>query len=275
MVEALLGNAAILLGLVLVLWVISLQIDDVSFIDSFWGGGMAVLALASWLRLAEPGPLANLIAAMTLLWGARLAIHLFRRWRREGEDPRYARMMRKPREQGRFASAALTKVFLGQAVLLFLVSSPAQTGILAAGATQPVSGLALAGFLLWLVGIVFEWVGDWQLASFRADKTNAGKVMDRGLWRYTRHPNYFGDACAWWGIWLAAASAGWWIAAATVIGPVFLTFTLTRWSGKPLLEAGLAKRRPGYADYVKRTSGFFPLPPRRGSAQETSPGSDR
>jgi steroid 5-alpha reductase family enzyme len=263
MIEGLLGNAAILLGLVLLLWAVSLQIDDVSFIDAFWGGGMALLALASWLRLADPGPLATLLMAMTVLWGGRLAIHLFRRWRREGEDPRYARMMRKPREQGRFAIAALTKVFLGQAVLLFIVSSPAQAGIIAAGAVQPISGLALVGLALWLVGIFFEWVGDWQLARFRADPASKGQVMDRGLWRYTRHPNYFGDACAWWGIWLAAASAGWWIAAWTVVGPLFLTFTLTRWSGKPLLEAGMAKRRPGYADYVRRTSGFFPLPPKK------------
>lgn len=262
-IEALIGNAAILLGTVLLLWVVSIRINDVSFIDSFWGGGMALLALVSWLRVPDPGPLATMIMAMAVLWGGRLAIHLYRRWRREGEDPRYARMMRKSREQGTFAFAALTKVFLGQAVLLFLVSSPAQAGILAAGSSHEVSGLALAGLALWLVGIFFEWVGDWQLARFRADPANKGQVMDRGLWRYTRHPNYFGDACAWWGIWIAAASAGWWIAAATVIGPLFLTFTLTRWSGKPLLEAGMAKRRPGYADYVARTSGFFPLPPRK------------
>ena len=263
MIEALLGNAGILLGAVLILWVIAQRIDDVSFIDSFWGGGMALLALASWLRLVEPGPLATLIMAMTMLWGARLAVHLFLRWRREGEDPRYARMLRKSREQGRFAVAALTRVFLGQAGLLFLVSSPAQLGILAADAEQPVSGLALLGAGLWLVGIFFEWVGDLQLARFRADPANKGQVMDKGLWRYTRHPNYFGDACVWWGIWLAAASAGWWVAAWTVIGPLFLTFTLTRWSGKPLLEAGMAKRRPGYPEYVERTSGFFPLPPKK------------
>ncbi|MGX7927307.1 DUF1295 domain-containing protein [Tsuneonella sp. HG094] len=263
MIEALLGNAAILLGAVLLLWVVAVRIDDVSFIDSFWGGGMALLAAVSWLRLAPAGPLATLIAAMAAAWGVRLAIHLYRRWRREGEDPRYARMLKKPREQRRFASAALTRVFLGQAVLLFLVSSPAQLGILAAGSELGIDALALAGLALWLVGVFFEWVGDWQLARFRADPASKGRVMDRGLWRYTRHPNYFGDACAWWGIWLAAASAGWWVAAWTIVGPLFLTFTLTRWSGKPLLEAGLAKRRPGYADYVARTSGFFPLPPRK------------
>lgn len=263
MVEAMVGNAAILLGVVLLLWVIAIRINDVSFIDAFWGAGMALLAAVSWLRLAEPGPLANLIAAMAVLWGARLGGYLFLRWRREGEDSRYERMLRKDREKGRFAVAALTKVFLGQALLLFLVSSPAQLGILAANIEQPIGGPALIGLALWLVGIFFEWVGDWQLARFRADPATEGQVMDKGLWRYTRHPNYFGDVCAWWGIWLAAASVGWWVAAWTIAGPLFLTFTLTRWSGKPLLEAGLAKRRPGYADYVARTSGFFPLPPKR------------
>ena len=263
LVEALIGNAAILLGIVLLLWAIAVRIGDVSFIDAFWGGGMALLAVISWLRLDAPGPLANLIAAMAAAWGVRLAIHLYRRWRREGEDARYARMLRRPREQGKFASAALIKVFLGQALLLFVVSSPAQVGILAAEGERPVGWLALLGLALWLVGIFFEWVGDWQLARFRADPANKGQVMDQGLWRYTRHPNYFGDVCAWWGIWLAAASAGWWVAAWTVAGPLFLTFTLTRWSGKPLLEAALTKRRPAYADYVARTSGFFPLPPRQ------------
>ena len=111
--------------------------------------------------------------------------------------------------------------------------------------------------------MTFETVGDAQLKAFRADPASKGKVLDTGLWRYTRHPNYFGDACAWWGIWLAAAEAGPMIALASLPGPLFLTFTLTKWSGKPLLEKGLAKSRPGYADYVARTSGFLPWPPKR------------
>lgn len=261
--EALLGNAAILLGLALILWVIAVQIDDASFVDSYWGGGMALLALISWLRLAEPGPLATLLMAMAVIWGARLAIHIFRRWRREGEDKRYKLILKKDREKGRFAFAALTKVFLFQSVLLFIVSSPAQYGILEAGSTQPISGLAILGFALWLVGIAFEWIGDWQLARFKADPANEGKVLDTGLWRYTRHPNYFGDACVWWGIWLSAASAGWWVAVLTVIGPIFLTFTLTKWSGAPLLEGGMKKSRgDAYEEYKRRTSSFFPWPPR-------------
>lgn len=262
MTEALLANAVLLLAVVLTLWLVSVRIGDVSFIDAFWGAGMAMLALASFAQLAAPGELALLLLAMTGAWGLRLGVHLLRRWWREGEDKRYARILKKDREKGRFAVAALTRIWLGQAVLLFLVSSPAQVGILASDGTAPMGGLALLGLAVYLVGIFFEWVGDWQLASFKADPANARKVMDRGLWRYTRHPNYFGDACAWWGIWLAAASAGWEIAAWTVAGPIFLTFTLTRWSGAPLLESGLAKSRAGYADYVARTSGFLPLPPK-------------
>jgi steroid 5-alpha reductase family enzyme len=219
--------------------------------------------VASWLQLTEPGPRAGLIAGMAALWGLRLFWHLYTRWRGHGEDVRYARMLGKAKEQGRFAQAALSKVFGPQAFLLYLTCLPAQLGVLSS-AGAPIGGLALAGLALWLVGMVFEVVGDAQLKAFRADPASKGKVLDTGLWRYTRHPNYFGDACVWWGIWLAAAEAGPWIALASLPGPLFLTFTLTKWSGKPLLEKGLTKTRPGYAEYIKRTSGFMPWPPRRG-----------
>ena len=264
MFEALAVNAAILIVLVLVQWAISVRINDVSFIDAFWGAGMGVLAVASWLHAPNgSGELATLIMAMTAAWGFRLGIYLFLRWRSHGEDKRYALILRQARAEGRFASAALTKVWLLQAVLLFMVSSPAQVGILASGHPAPIPPLAWAGFALWSLGVFFEWVGDWQLARFKADPANAGKVLDTGLWRYTRHPNYFGDFAAWWGIWLACAAAGWGYAAATIIGPLFLSFTLTKWSGAALLEKGLAKSKGDkYADYKRRTSAFFPWPPR-------------
>jgi steroid 5-alpha reductase family enzyme len=227
---------------------------------------MALMALVSWLRLAEPGGLATLLMAMTVIWGVRLAVHILIRWRKEGEDKRYRKILKKDREKGRFAIAALVKVFLFQSALLVLVSSPAQYGILEAASATPISGLALVGLGLWAVGIVFEWVGDWQLARFKADPANEGEVMDKGLWRYTRHPNYFGDACVWWGIWIASASAGWWVAAWTVAGPIFLTFTLTKWSGAALTESGMKSSRPGYADYKKRTSAFIPWPPKKSAS---------
>ncbi|MBN8500629.1 MAG: DUF1295 domain-containing protein [Sphingomonadales bacterium] len=265
MIDAVAINAATLLAVVLVLWAISVKINDVSFIDAFWGLGMALMALTSWLQVrGEPGPLRHLILTMTMAWGVRLGIHLFRRWRREGEDQRYARILKKDREAGRFAFAALTKIWLGQAALLMLVSSPAQLGILKSGNAVAISPVVWLGLAVYLVGIFFEWVGDWQLARFKANPANHGKVLDTGLWRYTRHPNYFGDCAAWWGIWLASAGAGWIVALMTLPGPLFLTFTLTRWSGAALLEAGMKKKRGDrYTNYIARTSPFIPWPPKR------------
>ncbi|MEE1876583.1 DUF1295 domain-containing protein [Altererythrobacter litoralis] len=265
MLDALLVNAAILVAIVFVLWIISVRIDDVSFIDAFWGAGMGILAIASWLHVpgGQPGALATLLMAMAAVWGFRLGIYLLRRWRREGEDKRYKMILKKDRERGNFAFAALTKVWLMQAVLLFMVSSPAQVGILVSPEPAPIAPLAWAGVAIYLVGIFFEWVGDWQLARFKADPANHGQVLDTGLWRYTRHPNYFGDCAAWWGIWLVCASAGWDYALYTLIGPVFLTFTLTKWSGVALLEKGLDRSKGDkYADYKRRTSAFLPLPPK-------------
>ncbi|WP_296679674.1 DUF1295 domain-containing protein [Novosphingobium sp.] len=264
MLDALLINLAIDAAMMLALWLIAVLIDDVSFIDAVWGLGMVVLAAASWLQIADPGLRATLLLAMTSIWGLRLAFHLFTRWRKHGEDVRYARMLGKARERGHYGRAALKVVFGPQALLLFLVSLPAQLGILAAPQGAEIGLIGFAGLALWLAGMTFEAVGDAQLNAFRADPANKGQVLDTGLWRYTRHPNYFGDCCVWWGIWLAAAGGGWWVALASLPGPLFLTFTLTRWSGKPLLEKGLAKTRPGYAAYVARTSGFFPWPPKQG-----------
>jgi steroid 5-alpha reductase family enzyme len=263
MFEILALNAGLLIALVLIGWAISVAIKDVSFIDSFWGAGMALLAVTAWLMMpGQPGERATLIMAMTAIWGARLGIYLLRRWLREGEDRRYRRILKQAREQGRFARAALTKVWLLQAALLFAVSSPAQVGILASPHPGRISELAWAGLALWCLGIFFEWVGDWQLARFKANPANRGYVLDKGLWRYTRHPNYFGDFLVWWGIWLVCADAGWEYAAATVIGPVFLTFTLTRWSGVPLTEFDLERTKGNkYAVYRRKTSSFFPMPP--------------
>ena len=129
------------------------------------------------------------------------------------------------------------------------------------GSPRIVVAFAIAGMALWLVGVTFESVGDAQLARFKADPASAGQVMDRGLWRYTRHPNYFGDACVWWGIALVAAETG--VGAIGIIGAVVMTVLLVRVSGVPMLERTMAKRRPGYTEYVARTSGFIPRPPRR------------
>ena len=263
MAPILVTNLTILFAIILALWAVSVKIRDVSFIDSFWAFGMVVMAGLTYLQATDGAPARKLlIFGLTALWGLRLSLHLFTRWRREGEDPRYRRIIGSLVEKKgwSFAKASLLKVFLLQAPLLFIVCLPAQLGQLS---TEP----AAIGLLGWigaavaLVGISFESVGDAQLKAFKANPASKGKVLDTGLWRYTRHPNYFGDACTWWGIYLIAAetSIGRW----AIIGPALLTFLLVKWSGVPMLERGLAKTRPGYVDYVARTSAFFPLPPKR------------
>jgi steroid 5-alpha reductase family enzyme len=227
---------------------------------------MVVLAWLSWLQIDGHGRRADLVLALTTIWGIRLTWHLFARWRHDGEDPRYKKIIAHliDTRGWSWAKTALLAVFLTQAPLLFITCLPAQLGIWASEGSRSVMGpVAWLGTIIAMIGIAFETIGDAQLTAFRKDPTNKGKVLDTGLWRYTRHPNYFGDACTWWGIWLIAAETGpaGWI---SIIGPIFLTFTLTKWSGKPLLESGLKKSRPDYAAYVKRTSGFFPWPPLNG-----------
>ena len=262
MFEILAINAAILVASILVLWLVSIRIHDVSFIDSFWAFGMVMLAVTTFVQAEDGSPQRKvLILALTSIWGLRLSFHLFTRWRAEGEDPRYTRILGTAMEKKgwSFARSSLVMVFLMQAPLLFIVCLPAQLGQLSADPAQT-GWLAFAGKCLALIGIGFETIGDWQLRRFRADPASKGKVLDNGLWRYTRHPNYFGDTCVWWGIWLIAAetSVGLW----AVPGPILLAWLLTRLSGVPMLEAGLKKKRPGYEDYIRRTSSFIPWPPK-------------
>lgn len=260
----LLINAVALFAAILLLWRYSVQIKDVSFIDAFWPFGMVLLAWATWAQSGAPGARSHLLLGLTTLWGMRLAWHLWTRWRAHGEDPRYTKIMASTtaKKGWSWSKTALISVFLTQAPLLFITCLPAQLGIWASDGGRTVLGpLAAFGAVVALIGIAFESIGDAQLNRFRSDPANKGKVLDTGLWRYTRHPNYFGDACTWWGIWLVAAETGQpgWI---SIVGPIFLTFTLTKWSGKPLLEKGMKKTRPEYAAYVARTSGFFPWPPK-------------
>lgn len=256
MTTVLAANALLILACMLALWVLSLRLSDASIADVFWGVGFAAVGLAS-LALASPSSRALLLAAMAALWGLRLALHLGRRWRGKGEDRRYQAMRRS--WGPRFPVASLFTVFLLQGVLMWVVSLPLQAGAVLDGA-RPLGPIDALGVVTFATGLCFEAVGDAQLARFLADPASAGKVMQGGLWRFTRHPNYFGDALVWWGIGLVAASAGAWWALA---GPALMTVLLLRVSGVSLLEADIAARRPGYASYVTRTSAFIPLPPRR------------
>lgn len=249
-------NLSLVLLLMLLLWLLSIPLRDVSFVDSFWAIGMVFVAAVTHLQ-TDGDPLRRLLLlSLTGIWGIRLGTYLFFRWRREGPDPRYERLLSKA--DGNRHLTSLQKIFLLQGCLLWLVSLPVQLGQSSDGT---VGLLAAAGTGLALIGILFESIGDWQLARFKADSANIGLVMDSGLWRYTRHPNYFGDACVWWGLYLVAAetAAGRW----GIVSPLLLTFILIKWSGAALLERRLKRSKPDYEAYAMRTSAFIPLPPRR------------
>jgi len=256
------ANAGLLAGAYAGLWLISLALRDVSFIDAAWALGMAALAAATFAQIGEPSPHRLLLVGLCSLWAVRLGGHLLIRWRAHGADPRYRKLLddAKANQGWDFPVASLLLVFALQAPLLFVVCLPVQLGQIGP-APASLGPLAACGAVLALVGIGFETIGDAQLARFRADPANRGKVLDTGLWRYTRHPNYFGDACAWWGLYLIAAETP--LGAWSAPGPILLTWTLMKWSGAPMLEGRLRETRPDYAAYVEATSGFVPWPPKR------------
>lgn len=238
-------------------FVVALRVGRHAVVDVAWGLGFVAVAGTSYALSAGEGDGTRrlLILLLTTVWGLRLAWHIWRRSRGHGEDPRYDALLSKA--PGSRAAYALRSIYLTQAVVLWVVSLPIQV---AAYETRPPGWLTWAGVGVWAAGLFFEALGDHQLHRFRTDPASKGKVLDTGLWRYTRHPNYFGDACVWWGLWLIAASS--WPGALTLLSPVAMTWLLAKGTGKPLLEKGMSSRRPGYDDYVARTSGFFPLPPR-------------
>jgi len=239
------------------LWGVSLRLEDSSIVDSTWGPAFVLVALVSAFLGEGYEGRRYLVLGLVATWGLRLGLHIFTRNRGRGEDPRYARMRERRGPSWRWVS--LPQVFLLQAAILWIVSFPVQA-IAAAEEPDSLTRLDLLGAVLWLVGFLFEAVGDLQLKDFKADPLNDGRVMDRGLWRYTRHPNYFGDAVVWWGIGLVAVQVEWGWAA--LVGPLLITFLLLRVSGVALLEHDLRKRKPGYEDYVRRTNAFIPGPPK-------------
>ena len=254
---ALVTAAATIAVLMLVTWLISLVVRDASIVDLVWGLGFVLVAWA--VRITVDGNDARqwLLVGMVTIWGLRLSGYLAWRNLGHGEDYRY-RAMRK-RWGSRFGLVSLVTVFALQGVLMWIVSIGVQLGQVPR--TPGLGVLAGVGVLVWAVGLGFEAIGDTQLARFKGDPANAGTTMDRGLWRYTRHPNYFGDALVWWGIALVATESG--LGAFGLIGAAVMTLFLRRVSGVTLLEKSLVKRRAGYEDYVARTSPFVPRPPRR------------
>lgn len=253
--NVLLLNLGLVLGLMLALWLVSLATRDSSVVDIFWGFGFVVVVWVSFFSARTMSPRSLLISLLTSVWGLRLAGHLAWRNIGKGEDYRYRAMREKYGSY--FPLISLFVVFGLQGFIMWIVAFPIQA---AHFGTSPLGWIDLSGASVWTVGWLFESIGDWQLARFKAVPGNRGQVMDRGLWRYTRHPNYFGDFLVWWGLYLiaAAAGAGW-----TVVSPILMSVLLIRVSGVALLESSLIEKRPGYKDYVARTSSFVPWPPQR------------
>jgi steroid 5-alpha reductase family enzyme len=258
MIEILLGNLVWVLLMMLTLWVVSVRLKDVSIVDIFWGLGFVLVAWRTCLLSDGFAPRKFLIVALTTVWGLRLSFYLLKRKLGKPEDPRYAAMREKRGEDFRWMS--LFTVFLLQGVILWVISLTVQVGQLSA-APDRMTALDRIGFLLWVVGFVFEAVGDAQMARFKADPANRGKVMRTGLWALTRHPNYFGESLMWWGIYAVALSvpgSAW-----TVISPVLITFLLLKVSGVTMLEKAMMEKGPEYRDYMETTSAFFPWFPHR------------
>ena len=272
--------AVVVFGLLTLLWAISVAVKDASLIDIFWGFGFLVVA-AVCLYLANPKtPYLTLLAALPILWGIRLSLYLGWRNLGHGEDVRYIAMRKRAVKKGMsemgWRVRSLFTIYFGQGLLIMIVSAPIWVGMATSTDTiydgvesatwfVPIGILSILGTLVWLIGFLFEAVGDWQLTQFlKKNKNYDGPyenkpVLDTGLWKYTRHPNYFGNACMWWGIWLVACQAPWgWV---TIFAPIIMTLLLTRVSGRDLLERQL-KKRPAYQEYIRRTSGFIPRLPK-------------
>ena len=256
MADVLLFNASVIAGLMLAVWLISLPLKDVSVIDIAWGPGFVLVAWGSCFA-ADTSVEDLLLPLLTTIWGLRLGGHLA--WRKigSGEDFRYCDM--RERHPQTFPVLSLLTVFALQGIIMWIVALPLQT---VNPDKAPSVVLTIIGVLLWIAGFLFESIGDRQLSRFKSDPTNEGRVMDGGLWRYTRHPNYFGDFLVWWGLYVLSLTAGghWW----SVVGPLVMSALLLKVSGVTLLEKSLKVRKEGYVEYVARTNAFFPWWPRRG-----------
>jgi steroid 5-alpha reductase family enzyme len=247
-----------ILGLMTLLWLVSLFLKNSSIVDIFWGTGFIIAAWSAFLLTPEGFVVRKLlISLLVTIWGLRLSFHLLRRNWGKPEDFRYQAWRKVAGRSWWWRS--FFKVFLLQGVILWVVSAPLLVAQISARPDH-LTSLDYLAVLIWLIGFTFESVGDWQLSRFRANPANRGKVLKTGLWRYTRHPNYFGDALEWWAYYLIAlVVGGWW----TIFSPILMTTLLWRVSGVTLLEKTLMQEKKGYLEYIEATSEFFPWFPRK------------
>ncbi len=255
-------NMAICVASFVALWAVGSAIRDVTFIDAWWALGLALMGVATFLQADGSLARMQLLTCLVVLWGLRLGAYLLWRWRKHGPDRRYVKMLERAREARgwSYPRAAWRMVFMTQAPILWTVSLPVQLGQLGAEPAR-IGVLGWCGAALVLFGIAFESLADWQLVRFKADPLNKGRVLSTGLWRYTRHPNYFGDLCVWFGLWIIAAETM--LGAWAIVGPLLLLSLFLRYSGGASYEKRLTYQRPGYAEYIARTSPLVPWPPRR------------
>jgi steroid 5-alpha reductase family enzyme len=256
MVNLLLIELAFIIIYMTVWYFVSRALSRFDVADIAWGGGFIITALTAGVISESLNPRAYLVMALVSIWGVRLSLHVYLRNRKKPEDARY-RAWRQ--EWGKHANMrAFLQVFLLQGLLLLVIALPASSVVMAGG--KPCMVLDAIGVFLWITGFLFEAAGDWQLLHFKQNHSNKGKIISTGLWRYSRHPNYFGEVTLWWGIYLIALAggAGW----ATIIGPLTITFLILRVSGIPMLEKKY-EGNPEFEEYRKRTSAFFPLPPKQ------------
>ena len=252
---AFLYAGASLLVFAIFFWLVSLWRNDVSIVDSLWSLMFLLAALVYFAASAEHGPRAYVMLALVAAWALRLSAYIT--WRNHGQPEDYRYREIRANNQPGFRYKSLYIVFILQAALAWVISLPLAAAISGSAA---MGWLDYAGIALWAVGVTFEALGDLQLSRFRKDPSNRGKVLDTGLWRYTRHPNYFGNFTLWWGFYLLALSAGgWW----TVVSPLLMSFLLLKVSGVALLEKDIGERRPDYRQYIRRTNAFFPGLPRK------------
>jgi steroid 5-alpha reductase family enzyme len=248
------AGLAIGLGIGVGAWLVSLIKQDVSIVDSLWSLFFLGMVLTYLLLSPSVVERAYLVLFLVTVWAVRLSVFITLRNWGEPEDRRYQQI--RADNQPNFAFKSLYLVFGLQAILAWIISLPLLGSVLG---TSSLGWIDFAAVALWLLGFGFEAIGDQQLATFKADPNSKGEVLDQGLWRYTRHPNYFGEACIWWAYYLFAVAAGaWW----TIVAPILMTFLLLRVSGVALLEKDMSERRPAYRDYIRRTNAFFPGPPK-------------
>ena len=253
-------TAAVTLGLVLTLWLLSIALRDVSIIDMAFSGMIAILLLVAHQAGGAGGLIPGLILVLVMVWAVRMSVYLVHRNWGHGEDPRYTRLRKWVEPGWPFHWLSLRQVFLLQGAVIWVLTLPQQIAMVS-GEQAEFGALAAAGLLLWCLGFFFETVGDYQLSRFKADPARRGQVLDTGLWRYTRHPNYFGELCQWWGLFIIALEAPW--AWCGVIGPAVYSWLVINVTGQATLDKKLAREKPQYAAYMRRTSGLIPRPPRR------------